>query len=97
MHNVASPIEELGVDFAARPLITVLGVKYLHMRMKDGSDLYVTQHGHPFTKCLMPENHWADDAWMKEHGARLSGTSGYRVRTKQVEGQSRRSSSSGTG
>ncbi|MDD4788986.1 MAG: hypothetical protein PHO07_17590, partial [Pirellulales bacterium] len=90
MHNVASPIEELGVDFAARPLITVLGVKYLHMRMKDGSDLYVTQHGHPFTKCLMPENHWADDAWMKEHGARLSGTSAlYRVRTKQVEGQSK--------
>ncbi len=53
----------------SRPLITVLGVKYLHLRVQDGTDLYVTEYGLPFTKCLMPENHWADDAWMKEHGA----------------------------
>lgn len=90
MHNVLSEIEGLGADFAARPLITVLGVKYLHLRMKDGSDLYVTEHGQPCTKCLMPENHWADDAWIKEHGVRLPGTSAlYRVVTKVVEGRSK--------
>ena len=65
MHNAIKKIEGIGVYLAPRPLITVLGVKYLHLRMEDGTDLYVTEHGLPFTKCLMPENHWADDAWMK--------------------------------
>jgi len=90
MKNKVNEIEGIGVYFAARPLITVLGVKYLHLRMKDGSDLYVTEFGLPFTKCLMPDSHWNDDAWMKEHSTRLRGTSAvYRVRTKEVDGHSR--------
>lgn len=90
LQNKVRTIEGIGVYFAARPLITVLGVKYLHLRMKDGSDLYVTEYGLPFTKCLMPESHWADDKWMDEHSQRLAGTSAvYRVTTKEADGRSK--------
>ncbi len=90
MPNAMNEIERFGVYFAPRPLITVLGVKYLHLRREDGTDLYVTDHGLPFTKCLLPENHWADEAWMQAHGVPLPGTSGlYRVRTKEVDGLSK--------
>ncbi len=90
MQNKVRTIEGIGVYFAARPLITVLGVKYLHLRMKDGSDLYVTEYGLPFTKCLMPESHWADDDWMDAHSRRLPGTSAvYRVKTKEADGHSK--------
>ena len=90
MHNAIKKIEGIGVYLAPRPLITVLGVKYLHLRVEDGTDLYVTEFGLPFAKCLMPENHWGDGAWMKAHGNRLPGTSAlFRVRTKQVDGRSR--------
>jgi hypothetical protein len=83
-------IEGFGVYFGARPRISVLGVKYLHLRGEDGTDLYVTDHGLPFTQCLLPGNHWADEAWMQAHGVPLPGTSGlYRVRTKEVEGLSK--------
>ncbi len=89
MHNAIKQNEELGAYFAPRPLITVLGVKYLHLRMTDGTDLYVTEHGLPFTKCLFPENHWGDNAWMKANSVRLPGTSAvFRMRTKEVQGQS---------
>jgi hypothetical protein len=88
--NAINDIEEIAVWFAPRPLVNVLGVKYLHLRVEDGTDLYVTEHGLPFTKCLMPENHWADAAWMRQHGVRLPGTSAlFRVTTKEVEGHSK--------
>jgi len=90
MQNRVRNIEGIGVYFAARPLITVLGVKYLHLRMKDGSDLNVTEYGLPFTKCLMPESHWADNAWMDQYSRRLPGTSAvYRATTKEADGRSR--------
>jgi hypothetical protein len=90
MQNAIKEIQGIGVYLARRPLITVLGVKYLHLCLKDGTDLYVTEHGLPFTKCLMPENHWADDAWMQSHSVRLPGTSAlHRVKTKQVDGRSK--------
>jgi len=90
MHGTKNQIEGLGAYLAPRPLITVLGVKYLHLRMEDGTDLYVTPLGLPFTKCLLPANHWADDEWMKTHGVRLPGTSSlYRVRTKEVDGRAK--------
>jgi hypothetical protein len=89
MHQAINQIEGIGVYLASRPLITVLGVKYLHLRMEDGTDLYITEHGLPFTKCLLPENHWTDRQWMAQHGTRLPGTSAvHRVHTKQVEGRS---------
>ena len=82
-------MEAIGVHFASQPLITVLGVKYLHLQMGDGTDLYVTEHGLPFIKCLLPENHWGDPAWRGSHRVRLLGTSSvYRVTTKEVDGRS---------
>jgi len=54
MDKAVKKIDGIGAYFAERPLITVLGLKYLHLRMQDGTDLYVTEHGLPFTKCLMP-------------------------------------------
>ena len=75
MQRAIDNIDGIGAYLAPRPLVTVLDVKYLHLCMADGTDLYVTEHGLPFTKCLMPENHWADKAWMKERAVRLPGTS----------------------
>jgi len=90
MHRAINHIEGIGAYLAPRPLVTVLGVKYLHLRMEDGTDLYVTRLGLPFIKCLVPANHWADDRWMKAHGVRLPGTSSlYRVRTKEIGGRSK--------
>jgi len=90
MDKAIKNIEGIGVYLAPRPLVTVLGVKYLHLRADDGTDLYVTEFGLPFVKCLLPSNHWADSAWMKEHGERLNGTSAvHRVKTKEVEGRSK--------
>ena len=90
MRDAIKNIEGIGAYLAPQPLVTVLGVKYLHLRMEDGTDLYVTERGLPFTKCLMPENHWADDRWMKFHGVRLPGTSAvHRVTTKKVGGRAK--------
>ena len=90
MDKAVNKIDGIGAYFAARPLITVLGVKYLHLRMQDSTDLYITEHGLPFTKCLMPENHWADKAWRKANAVQLPGTSAvYRLMTKEVDGRSK--------
>ena len=90
MRNAINEIEGIGAYLAPRPLITVLGVKYLHLCMEDGTDLYLTEYGVRCAKCLMPDNHWADEAWMKAHGVRLPGTSAlYRVTTREVDGQSK--------
>ena len=90
MKNAGTQQDGPGIHFAPQPLITVLGVKYLHLRMEDGTDLYVTEYGLPFTRCLLPQNHWCDEAWRKGHSVRLPGTSAlYRVSTKEVEGRSK--------
>ncbi len=91
MHTVAiSEMNGVAAYLAPKPLVTVLGVKYLHLRVQDGTDLYVTEYGIPFTRCLLPENHWADVNWMKQHGVRLPGTSAlFRVTTKEVDGRAR--------
>ena len=54
MRQAIQKIEGLGVYLAPQPLITVLGVKYLHLRVEDGTDLYVpfdqlTEFRHPET------------------------------------------------
>ncbi len=90
MRDAIKKIEGIGAYLAPQPLITVLGVKYLHLRVEDGTDLYVTEHGLPFAKSLMPENHWGDKAWMKAHSVRLPGTSAvHQVVTKEVDGRSK--------
>ena len=89
-NNATTGMDGLEVHFAPQPFITVLGVKYLHLRMEDGTDLYVTEHGLPFTKCLLPKNHWEDPQWRDRHSVRLLGSSNvFRVTTKEVDGRSK--------
>lgn len=90
MVNTRTKMGKIGTHLAPRPLVTVLGVKYLHLRMEDGSDLYVTEHGLPFARCLLPKNHWEDSQWFDEHSVRLPGSSSvYRVTTREIDGQSK--------
>ena len=89
MSSLTTQEDSLAIHFAPEPVITVLGVRYLHLRMEDGSDFYVTDFGSPFTRCLLPENHWCDEQWRNRHSVRLPGTSCvYRVTTKEVDGRS---------
>jgi hypothetical protein len=75
---------------ARHPRIVVFGVEYLHLRMNDGSDLYVTRHGLPFVRQLLPDNHWTDKEWLAANSTKLPGTSAvYRITTKEVMGTSR--------
>ena len=75
--------------FAPQPEISVLGVKYLHLRMPNDSDLYLTEHGLRFGELLLPRNHWGDTAWRDRHRERLLGSSNvFRVTTKEVDGRS---------
>ena len=90
MSDTVSTMQTATAHLAAVPRTTIFGVKYLHLRLDDGSDLYVTEHGRSFTKLLLPENHWADKAWFAAHSEKLRGTSTlYRVTTKPVDGMSR--------
>ncbi len=74
---------------APQPEITVLGVKYLHLRLDDGSELYITKDGLRFTRHLLPDNHWSDTAWRDGNRERLLGSSDvFRVTTKAVNGRS---------
>ena len=80
----------VAAHLARQPTIAVLGVRYLHLWLDDGSDLYVTQYGRRFTAHLLPDNHWADKAWRAEHSEKLRGTSAlYRITTKEVSGRSK--------
>ncbi len=70
--------------------LSVFGVDYLHLRLSDGSDLYLTEWGLPFARQLLPQNHWGDREWFTDHSARLPGTSMlYRVQTKPAGGPSK--------
>ena len=39
MRDAINKIDGIGVYLAPQPLVTVLGVKYLHLRVEDGTDL----------------------------------------------------------
>ena len=81
---------------ADEKVTTILGVQYTHIRMKEGDDLYVTQHGLPFRQQLLPENVIKDREWFEANSQKLfgshmrSGGTGtlYRIRTKPVDGRS---------
>jgi len=75
---------------AREPWITVMGVDYLHLQLADGSDLYLTEYGRPFSRQLLPESHCGDKDWFADHMVILAGTSViYRVTTKEVDGISK--------
>ncbi len=85
MHDL-SAVKEF---FAPQPYIFLLGVKYLHLRLPDGAELYITEDGLPFAELLLPHNHWGDAAWRHDHRERLPGSSSvFRVTTKEVGGRS---------
>ena len=68
----------------------VLGVEYVHLRLANEDDFYITRYGLPFIENLKPENFLADKQWFKENSTRLKGTSCvFKVRTKEVEGASK--------
>ena len=67
----------------------VFGVKYYHVRLADGADLYVTGYGRPFLENLRAENSYTDREWFDNHHVRLPGTScPCRVKTKHLSGRS---------
>jgi len=79
-----------GAHMARQPRVTVFGVGYLHLRMDDGSDLYVTRYGRPSLSHLLPHNYWTDKTWFAEHSVKLPGTSAlYKIKTKEIEGRSK--------
>ncbi|MFC1671988.1 hypothetical protein ACFL01_02510, partial [Planctomycetota bacterium] len=53
---------------------SILGVPYVHLRLSDGADLYVTEHGLPFIENLKPENFLTDKDWFNRNSTKLSGT-----------------------
>ena len=87
MTDHAMQTNTVGVHLAREPRIAVMGIDYLHLRLDDGSDLYLTEYGVPWTSHLLPENHWGDKDWFRKNSVRLPGTSTlYRIKTKAVRG-----------
>ncbi len=69
-------------------IVRVLSVNYLHIRFKNGDDIYLTKYSLPNYKILMPENYWTDKKWFKNNSERLDGTSSiYRIKTKKIAGK----------
>ncbi|MBA7682430.1 hypothetical protein ES703_90780 [subsurface metagenome] len=66
----------------------ILGVEYVHLKLENGDDLYVTTYGLPFIENLRPENFLTDENWFDENSTRLSGSSClHKVRTKKIQGR----------
>ena len=63
--------------------LEVMSVRYRHLALDGGDDLYLTAFGQPLADLLQPANYWTDRAWFMSHHKRLSGTSMvYRIETK---------------
>ena len=66
--------------------ISLLGVDYVHVKTRDGGDLYLTRFGAPYWQNLLPEN-WYAPEWFETKRQRLEGTStDYKVPTRRVNG-----------
>ena len=85
------PATAPAIDLSALPpgavFARILGVNYFRLRTEDGGDLYLTQHGLPFWRQLLPW-HWYEEQWFKSHRTRLEGTGTvYRLPTRPIEGR----------
>lgn len=79
-----TPFDALGNGHRLRGF----GVDYAHVTAPEGGDLYLTRHGWPLVRQLMPAN-WFVDSYYASAGQRLPDSTGtvYRVTTREVEGQ----------
>ncbi len=69
--------------------LTLLGVDYVHLRLPDGGDLYLTPYGQAFMDHVHPQS-WFTPEWFTRYRERLVGTStAYRIRTRTVHGMAR--------
>ncbi len=65
-------------------VVKVMGVDYVHIRTRDGGDLYVTEYGLPFLELVKPD-HWYYDPERKKDRERLNGSGTlYRVRNRDT-------------
>ncbi|MFH1760665.1 MAG: hypothetical protein ABIA63_06150 [bacterium] len=68
--------------------ISILSVKYLHVKTENNGDLYLTEYGIPLIENLRPVN-WYKKDWFEQNREKLKGTSTvYRVKTKEINGRS---------
>ncbi len=69
-------------------VISLLGVDYLHLKTRDGGDLYLTRFGARFWRHLLLEN-WFAPEWFEAERERLCGTGTvYKLPTRPVNGRS---------
>lgn len=67
--------------------VNLLNVYYVHVRTRDGGDLYVTKFGFPYLEHLKLKN-WREEEWFTRHREKLKGTSTvYRVPSRKVRGR----------
>ena len=53
----------------------IFGVHYLHARMSDNDDIYLTRFGLPLIDHFIPPVFLSDKNWFREHAEKLEGTS----------------------
>ena len=81
------PFEGMAIPPGAER-VKLLGIYYLHFKMPDGGDLYVTKFGQTYLEQLKLQN-WHEKEWFRAHREKLMGTSTvYKVRSKEVDGRS---------
>lgn len=67
----------------------VFGVKYTHLHLGNGDELYFTPYGWPLKDHLLPTNFLTDRTWFYQHSQKLRGTSSiYKVTTKPIADKS---------
>jgi len=75
-------------SFLTEKKYKAFGINYLHLKLPNCGDLYVTGFGAAVLRCLLPEN-WYNNQYFFHKGTKLNGTSAvYKVPTNPVFGRS---------
>jgi hypothetical protein len=65
--------------------MSILDISYIHIKLRNSGDLYLTKYGMPFIENLKPVNFLTDSEWFANNSLRLSGTGfTYKVKTKTI-------------
>jgi hypothetical protein len=68
--------------------VRIFDVDYIHIKLNNDDELYLTKYGVPFIENLMPNNFLTDNDWYQNNSEGLSGSSGLRkIRTKSINGK----------